>query len=276
MGGFDMHIHTTASDGLWQVDEILRQAQAIGLDGVAITDHDTVSALPEAMLLSKQIGFPVISGIELSTEFDGKDIHILGYWLNYEDKDLLTRLAELQEQRINRACQMAQVLDDLGMPINLAAVLEEAGASVGRPHLARALVKEGYVRTEREAFMRYLLRGKPAYVPRVKFSPFEALDLLRENGAACVVAHPGTGAPDKLLEDLAARGIDGLEVYHPEHDRRKEYHYLKMVKRLRLVVTGGSDFHGKPEVPIGCKTIPLVQLEMLARSRMTKRSNLGI
>ncbi|MGI6361951.1 MAG: PHP domain-containing protein [Bacillota bacterium] len=267
MPGFDLHIHSTASDGLCTVEEIIQLAQDVSLDGIAITDHDTMDGLPQAMTLSKKLKFPVIPGIEFSADWQGVDIHILGYWLDFQQAWLKERLQALQEDRLRRCYLIAEKLADLKMPLNLESIIKAAGSSVGRPHLAKAMVKEGYVRTEKEAFYKWLARGMPAYAPRVKFSPFEAMDIIQRTGGVAVLAHPGVSVHDSLLGPLAHMGLAGIEVYHPEHNPQAEKKYLHFAKHFHLVVTGGSDFHGRRDRHLGCKTTSLKQLERLAAKR---------
>lgn len=267
MTGFDMHIHTTASDGFFSVRDIIGMAKDIGLDGIAITDHDTVASLDEAAALSKELKFPVISGIEFSSDWQGRDVHILGYWFDYQQPWLVERLQYLQEDRLQRCYLMAQKLADLQMPVNVDSIIKAAGASVGRPHLAKAMLKEGYVKTEKEAFRKWLGNGLPAYAPRVKFSPFEAVDIVQRAGGVAVLAHPGVGVPDSLIGPLANMGLGGIEVYHPEHNLQAERKYLQFARYFRLAVTGGSDFHGRKDRGLGCKTTVLKQMERLAAQK---------
>jgi len=271
MPGFDMHIHTTASDGLCDIDEIIELAQAAGLDGVAITDHDTVDGLAEAEQKAKEKGLPLIPGIELSADWQGVDVHILGYWIDYHQKWFRERLLFLQEERLQRCYNIAEKLAALHVPVDAGTIIKQAGASVGRPHIAKAMLSRGYVATERDAFRRYLAKGMPAYVPRVKFSPFEAVDVIQRVGGAAVLAHPATGVPDSLIGPLAHMGLAGIEVYHPEHNRQAENKYLRFAKYFRLAITGGSDFHGRADRRLGCKTTPLQQVEMLAAKREINR-----
>ncbi|MEG1500840.1 MAG: PHP domain-containing protein, partial [Clostridiales bacterium] len=251
MGGFDMHIHSTASDGQWTPQQIIDFAADSCLDGIAMTDHDTVAGLGEACLLAADRDLPFIPGIEFSAEWHERDVHILGYWLSYEETWFLDKLEELQEARRQRCLGMADRLKALGMEIDGEAIIEQAGNSVGRPHVARALVEKGYARTMKEAFQRWLARGMAAYIPRHKFCPFEAVDIIRQVGGVAVLAHPGVGIPDNLLEKLAIYGLGGVEVYHPEHDRRAEQKYLNFARYFRLAALGGSDFHGSTERGIG-------------------------
>ncbi|MGI5892516.1 MAG: PHP domain-containing protein [Bacillota bacterium] len=267
MPGFDMHIHTPASDGLCPIEKIIELAQAAGLDGIAITDHDTVFGLAEAQKIAKTMSFPLIPGIELSADWEGIDVHILGYWIDYDQSWLIQRLELLQEDRLDRCYRIARKLAALKMPIDAAAIIKSAGASVGRPHIAKAMVQKGYVTTEKEAFRKWLGKGMQAYVPRVKFSPFEALDMIQRAGGAAVLAHPATGVPDSLVGPLAHMGLAGIEVYHPEHNHVAENKYLRFARYFRLAILGGSDFHGRPDRQIGCKTTALMQLERLAAKR---------
>ncbi len=267
VGGFDMHIHSTASDGLWTPRQIVEYGLNSPLDGLAITDHDTVAGLAAGREAAAALHFPFIAGIEISAEWQDKDVHILGYWLDDQNPVLREKLASLQNARRSRCLAMADKLAEMGIYVDGEEIIAQAGPSVGRPHLAKALVEKGYAHTIKETFVRWLGKGMPAYVPRMKITPFEAIEMIRNAQGVPVLAHPGVGVPDPLAEKLAASGLGGIEVYHPEHDRRAEQHYLRMARFYRLAAMGGSDFHGSRERGIGSKTTLLNQLELLARHR---------
>ncbi len=267
MAGFDMHIHSTASDGQWGAEQIIDYAREIGLDGIALTDHDTVAALEAGQKYALSHRFPFIPGIEISAEWGSRDVHILGYWVDFNQKELLEELEIFQNSRRNRCLAIVDRLKSLGMPLDGEAILLKSGSSTGRPHIAKAMTDAGYVDSMREAFQNWLGRGMPAYVARRKFCPFKAVETIRKSGGAPVLAHPGVGVPDNLLEQLARRGLAGVEVYHPEHNRRMEQKYLQFARFYRIAALGGSDFHGNAERPIGFKTTTLYQLELLARLR---------
>ena len=267
MPGFDMHIHTTASDGVWTTRQVIEEAKKSRLDGISITDHDTVAAIPEAVSIGEELEFAIIPGIEFSTVWRDHNVHILAYWIDYEDEEFLRYLELMQEDRRTRCRRIADKLSYFGMPIDIEQLISTNGDSIGRPHLAKALVDNGYVENTREAFQKWLAKGAAAYVPRNPCCPFETIELIKKYHGAAVLAHPGKGVPDSLVEQLAMFGLDGIEAYHPEHDRRMSQKYLRMGRFFRIAVTGGSDFHGTRDVIIGTKTTPLYQLELLVRRR---------
>jgi 3',5'-nucleoside bisphosphate phosphatase len=246
----DLHTHTTASDGKHRPEEVVRMARQAGLSAVAITDHDTVAGVAEAMEAGLQYGIRVVPGVEISTSADGKDIHILGYGFQQDDPILLQRLESLREVRNRRNEEMIARLNGLGIPITLAEVELEASASprgdgsVGRPHMAEVLVRGGFAKDLRDAFNRYLGDTGAAYVNPPRIDPEESVSWIHEAGGAAIVAHPGLYRNDRLVLELLDRGADGLEAYHSDHDESMQRHYKTLAKSRGKLVTGGSDFHG--------------------------------
>jgi hypothetical protein len=242
----DLHIHTLASDGLLPPHKVVADAAAKGLLAIAVTDHDTVNGLPEALASASQLSIELIPGIELSTEFAGKEIHILGYFIDPYNHNLKTLLETLQQSRRGRAEKMVNKLAGLGYTIELSAVLRHTGgAAPGRPHVARTLVEAGYVQTMGQAFDQLIGYQMPGYVERFKLSPQEAIDAIREAGGTAAWAHPGLTADDSLLQTFISAGLQGLEVYHPDHDPVQLSYYKRLAKAFNLFVVGGSDFHGQ-------------------------------
>jgi len=243
----DLHVHTTASDGTLTPEEVVDLAGSLGLAAVALADHDTVAGIEPAVRRSHERGGrpEVVPALEVNTEWRGRDIHILGYFVEWEDERLARALARLRAARLARVERMLDKLTALGIRIPLDRVVSlcEEG-SIGRPHVARAMVEGGWVGSLREAFERYLGRGRPAFVERYRFSPVEAVRVVRAAGGVAVLAHPGHGATPSLIRELVAAGLEGVEVRHPEHDDRLECMYLAMARELGLVATGGSDCHG--------------------------------
>jgi predicted metal-dependent phosphoesterase TrpH len=246
----DLHTHTTASDGKHPPEEVVQMARRAGLTAVAITDHDTVAGVAEAMEAGLQYGIRVVPGVEISTSAGGKDIHILGYGFHLHDPILLQRLETLREVRNRRNQEMIARLNALGIPITLTEVEREASASprgdgsVGRPHMAEVLVRDGFAKDSRDAFNRYLGDTGAAYVNPPRIDPEEAVRWIHEAGGAAVVAHPGLYRNDRLVLELLDRGADGLEAYHSDHDESMQRHYKTLAKSRGKLVTGGSDFHG--------------------------------
>ena len=253
----DLHIHTTASDGTYTPGEVIELALQEGLSAIAITDHDTLSGAKEGLIIGQEIGFEVIPGVELSTDFNGTDVHILGYLIRDFDR-IEQVLNQIQQLRLTRAERMVRKLKQLGVKIEMDDVLEEAkGDSVGRPHIAAAMVKKGVVSSVREAFELYIGDDKPAYIPKPKLTPLQAVELIISSGGVPVLAHPGLTNRDDLIPKLVEGGLKGIEVYYPEHTEGQTRRYLSIAHRYDLIPTGGSDFHGeiKPWIKIGCVTV---------------------
>ncbi len=262
----DLHTHTIASDGTEPAEAVVARAAAAGVRALAVTDHDTVAAVGAALEAARRLGAEaapaIIPGIELSSRLRGGDVHVLGYFVPHEDPAFLARLAALREERLAAVAESVRRLRALGVPITLEDVRREAeGEAIGRPHIARAMVRAGVIAEVDEAFTpRYIGNGGAAHVPSCVAPPEAAIRLLREFGAAPVVAHPGAFAEGEVLREadlvpLVAAGLVGLEVFHPAHDRSLRSHFGAVAARLGLVVTGGSDWHGPragraPEVTV--------------------------
>ncbi|NLW44191.1 MAG: PHP domain-containing protein [Syntrophomonadaceae bacterium] len=248
--GFDLHVHTTASDGKFSAEEVIQLAVELGLEGLSITDHDTVNAVNPALefISRNRLNIELIPGIELNTEAGANEIHILGYYLDHNRKELLLKLQELKRARDERAVKILHRLEELGLPLDLNRVQEHArGEVVGRPHIADAMIEKGYVGTREEAFARYLDYGRPAYISRYKFPPREAIELIKRCGGLAVLAHPGLIDDQAMVAEVIAMGVDGLEVFYPEHSREQTSFYLRLAREKGLLITGGSDFHGPNE-----------------------------
>lgn len=244
---FDLHMHTTASDGTDTPTQLVSQAAAKGFDVIAITDHDTVGGLQEAMEAGEKAGVRVIPGVEISAGTD-TEVHVLGYGIRDAEK-LEASLFSMRKQRDARMRRMVEKLNRLGIEVTLSEVMEMSGGSVGRSHLARVLVEKGVVRDIRTAFARYLSPGRPAYVQRDKLTVVEAIELLRSAGALPVIAHPGqnrgmeywTGAKVRELKEV---GLAGLEAHHMAHSKRMCQYFAQLAWANNLLITGGSDYHG--------------------------------
>lgn len=244
---FDLHVHSTASDGLLTPEELIRRSLEIGLKGIALTDHDTVGGIEAAQQFIADHNLPLqfIPGIEMNTEVDENEVHILGYYIDHRHTRLLNKLEEIKEARLERARKMVYRLKSMGLAISLEHVEKLAkGDLIGRPHIAQAMSEKGYVFSIKEAFEKYIGKGRPAYVPRYKFLPQEAIQLIRSAGGIPVLAHPGLLRNNDLLHEVINMGVAGLEVYYPEHTLQQVDEYLRLTQNLNLLVTGGSDFHG--------------------------------
>lgn len=240
----DLHTHTTASDGLFAPSELVHQARAAGLSVFSITDHDTVAGCAAAQ--EATAGLELVPGIEISAVSDGRDVHILGYFIDVDSPTLATFIAGQREERLRRVHEMGHRLGDLGCPIDIDPILDAArsGRSVGRPQVAAALMSRGYVATRDEAFARFLEFGAPAFVPRRGASPEQVVGVIHAAGGVASMAHPGLTRRDEIIPALAAAGLDALEVRHSDHDAATEAKYRAMARDLGLLVTAGSDFHG--------------------------------
>lgn len=243
-GGADLHMHTTASDGTLTPAEMVRLAARNGLQAIAITDHDTVAGLPEAMAAGRALGLTVIPGVELSCEMEGTEVHLLGYLCDWDHPPLAELLAAMRGGRRRRAAEAVARLAAAGHVISLDEVLELGGESVGRPHIARVLVASGHAASIKEAFDRFLVRGCVGYVPRPKLTPAEAIAAVRAAGGVPVVAHPGLIGSDAWVGQAIAAGAMGLEAYHSDHAPEQSEHYRAWAEGIGLLVTGGSDSHG--------------------------------
>jgi hypothetical protein len=256
----DLHVHSSASDGTYAPAEVVRLAKEGGLRALALTDHDTIDGLAEAVAAGPRYGVEVIPGVEVSARFPGGSMHILGLGLNFPNGHLNERLAVLKRARAERNPQIIAKLNALGIKITLKQVEKLSGqGQMGRPHIARALMEAGYVRSIQEAFDLYLRYDGQAYVPKFRFPPAEAIAMIREVQGVPVLAHPFTlnlgsaAALKNTLEELMALGLAGVEAIYSDHTPEQEALYLRLAGELGLLVTGGSDFHGdnKPEVSLG-------------------------
>jgi len=251
MGHVDLHLHTTASDGVLSPSEIVRYAKAKGLQAIAITDHDTIEGCEEGLLEGERIGFEVIPGIEISAEYSPGSMHILGFFLDIHHPLLNERLEYLQKARAERNPKMVAKLNQLGIDVTYEEVLKASGGGqVGRPHFANVLLEKKYVRNFQEAFERFLKKGAPAYVDKFRFTSKEALHFINEAGGMAVLAHPNTlgvnrySELEKLVLQLVDEGLQGIEVYYPEHSAVEVVQYKNLADRYSLLSTGGTDYHG--------------------------------
>ena len=236
---------------------------------MAISDHDTVEGVAEAVVSVKGTELEIIPAIEISTQLDGTEYHILGYYLDYTCPRLVSELADSCAARLERGKEMLSRLRDLGISLSWDRVLELAGeGALGRPHIARALEEAGYVGSSQEAFEQYLGYDKPAYVSRVKMTPYQAIALIHSVGGVAVLAHPW-GLPP-VIPDLVAKGLQGLEVHYPKYSPEVIGYLSQWVHRYGLIGTGGSDFHGLallPDNPLGGVYVPETCVEKLRQQR---------
>ena len=271
-------MHTTASDGRLTPVALVDRAAAAGLTTISVTDHDTIAALADVTAAAQPKGIRVIPGIEITAIDHGRDIHMLGYFFNPASPPLSALLLSQRALRVMRVREIANTLASLGMPVDVESVLLAAaarpGSSVGRPQLARELVRAGHVASVQEAFDRWLATGRPAFVPRTGPSPADVVATLHEAGGLASLAHPGVTRRDELIRPMVDHGLDALEVYHSDHTAADVSQYQGLATRLGVLITGGSDFHGddsqKPErihrSVFGAVTLPPEALAALERT----------
>jgi len=256
MPRIDLHTHSNRSDGTFEPAEVVRLAAERALDVVALTDHDTTDGLAEAFTTGSGVGVEVVPGVEFSAEFDGQNVHVLCYWMDPQDAALQLEVRLLREDRFRPGELMVDKLRDLGLPVGFERVRAIAGdATIVRPHIAQAMVEAGVVATEKEAFERYIGDGGPAHVAKHALDPVDAVALIGGAGGVCALAHPGmwgdqSSVPVELIERMAAAGMRGLEVDHPDHTPEMRERYRTLAGRLGLIATGGSDCHGTRYDPV--------------------------
>jgi 3',5'-nucleoside bisphosphate phosphatase len=244
----DLHTHTTRSDGDLSPTQLVERAQAAGVRVLAVTDHDTMAGIPEAIEAGGRVGVQVVPGVEISVSYVSGSLHLLGYFAEPEPQPLTATLVELAAARRHRAERVVCLLGELGAPITLADIEARTGGTIGRPHVADALIAAGYVATRQEAFDRFLHDHGPAWVPHEGIGPEDAVALVRSSGGAPVLAHPGTlrlgtRQLDGLVAKLTHHGLLGIEVHRPEHTPDQRAAYRKLARRHDLILCGGSDFH---------------------------------
>ncbi len=269
--GIDLHVHSSASDGALSPTEVVRESVAQGVWLLGIADHDTTDGIREGLEAAREAGLTLIPAVELSVGAEAHEIHVLGYFIDTSDPALQAILRRLQGTRDLRNERIVKRLCELGAPVELERVKEIAGdGSVGRPHIARALIEAGHVTNEGEAFGRFLARGKPGYVGRERLSPEEAAQAIRSAKGIPVLAHPGKLGSRGKIEELVEMGMEGVEVFHSDHGEADVELILSIAKERGLLVTGGTDSHGpysdRP-IAIGAVAIPeWVGEQVLARA----------
>jgi predicted metal-dependent phosphoesterase TrpH len=259
MNRLDFHLHTTHSDGSCTPAEVIALAAKAGVTALAITDHDITTGIPEATAAGNDRGIEIIPGIEISSLLGSSELHMLGYFLDYQNTRLNEQLIRLRESRHRRNPQIIERLQAAGIDITYDEVRALAGTdAVGRPHIARVLMEKGVVSSAKEAFDQWLADGRPAYVQRELPTPAEAIHWIKEAKGLAVLAHPTwvkttEGTLSDLVRTLKADGLDGVEVHYSTHTARQTRDYLALAKQQGLLVTGGSDFHGltKPDIEVG-------------------------
>jgi len=256
-GRYDLHTHTTASDGVYSPRDLVRLAKDAGLAGIAVTDHDTFGGLDEAAEAGREFGVEVVPGVELTSYAGKTEVHMVGLFVDVSrNAEAVEKVASLRGRRRERMLEMIAKLDKIGIhvePENVMALAPD-DASVGRPHLATALVSAGHVANAGEAFERYIGNTGPGYVPKARLEPEEAIRLVRRLGGLAVFAHPGVSRLDGRLGEFKDAGLEGIEVWHPRHGPSDVERYSRLAETHGLAPSGGSDFHGpgRTEAPLGC------------------------
>jgi len=278
----DLHIHSTASDGRLSPAEIVHTSVELGVTIIALADHDTVDGIAPALAAAK--AFPrlkVIPGVEISTDMPTDEVHVLGYFIDYTDYGLQTALERMRHSRQQRAQRMIAELANLGIHIDWQRVREIAGSgSVGRPHLAQAMLEKGYTASIKEAFTKFIGRDGPAYVERDKITPQDAVKLILRCNGLPVLAHPLTiNDPETMVAELKAAGLVGIEAYYDNYTADEIARLVSLADKYNLIVSGGSDYHGldaSTETMIGSADVPMAVVEQLmarAEQPPTKPAN---
>jgi predicted metal-dependent phosphoesterase TrpH len=269
----DLHLHTTASDGRLTPRQLVEHAAANALQVMAVTDHDTTAAIPEAQAAAREHGIEAISGIEVTAIDAGRDVHVLGYFVDPAHGGLAAFLQRQRDIRIARVEAIGRRLASLGVPVDLDGLLAsarlQAARSIGRPQVARAMVEAGHAADTREAFERWLAQDRPGFVPRLGAGSEQVIAVIHDAGGLASIAHPGKSISDSRIASLCDHGLDALEAFHPDHDAMRVEHYVALAATLGLLMTGGSDFHGDPEhgLPPGSVTLPAAEWQRLSAAR---------
>ena len=283
MSGYDLHTHTVFSDGTTTPEENVRDAVELGLEGLAVTDHDTTAPIERARAAADGTGLEIIGGTEFSAELDGRSVHVLGYWVDPSDAPLQREMDRLRNERERRAEAIVERFHALGVEVSMDRVRELAGeAPFGRPHIAQAVVECGAAASTREVFDTWLADDGPAYVPKHAVDPVAAVRLLVAAGGVAVLAHPGlygssredgeVGITAETIEAMTAAGLVGIEADHPDHTDGQREHYRGLARALGLEVTAGSDYHGEAKTNLlGSATTSREVVERLAARRPASR-----
>lgn len=265
----DLHLHSYYSDGALSPRALVERAREAGLQIISITDHDNLAGIPEAMEAAEELGIEFIPGVEVNAHVDGREVHLLGYFIDVQNPTLNEFLLLMRRERLLRAERMVEKLGTLNISIPMEKVLEQAGrGSVGRPHIANVLIDEGYARSYQEVFAKYIGYRGPAYIEKFQCSPDEVISVISRAGGLVFLAHPGNSFPDEVLFRLVKAGLDGIETVHPGHTPEMTRHYRRIAGEYFLLECGGSDFHGgrrNDQIYFGQYTIPANFLEVMRR-----------
>jgi len=269
----DLHIHSTASDGRYSPQEIIGKAAGLGLETIALADHDSIDGIAPALEEVRKLKrLQFIPGVEVSTDVPNGEVHVLGYFIDYTSEELAAALARFRHSREGRAQGMIDRLKELGINLSWERVREIAGdGAIGRPHIAQAMLEKGYISSIKEAFDRYIARDGPAYVEREKMTPVEAVQLVLRNKGIAVMAHPFTvPEPEAMIAELKAAGMAGIEAYYNGYTAEEIGQLIAMARNHELVVTGGTDYHGlddSKETMMGGVDVPVAVVQgLIARA----------
>ena len=275
----DLHLHTYFSDGTFSPEELVGHGRRLGFAALALTDHDSVEGCARMAAACEAAGIDFVPGIELTAEYNDIEIHLLGYYVDIEDKNFLSNIARFQTVRQNRIHEMVARLNQLNVPLQVESVFALANCkSPGRPHVARALVKAGLVGSLDEAFERFLKKNRPAWVPKAKMSALEAIELIHQAGGLAVMAHPGLNRTDDVIPVLVEEGLDGIECFHTKHSTVLSERYLEVADKFQLLITGGSDCHGfsKGKPLIGTVKLPYEHVQKLKQKHDEALKSLSV
>ena len=264
----DLHLHTFYSDGKLSPEELILKAKLNGIDTLSITDHDSVEGVEEAIHYGKLNDLEIIPGVELSSEYKGQEVHVLGYFMNYKEPRFLDYLASFRVKRLRRAEKIVERLNSMNINITINDVLSKAkgDASIGRPHIAFALLEANVVSNYNEAFFKYIGDNKPAYVKKPNINTADAVKLITETGGLSFIAHPGKAIRDNFIIELIEQGVDGIEIIHPSHTRDDIGYFLDVTGQYFLLESGGSDFHGgrmNDDTILGNYCIPVTKVNAM-------------
>ncbi len=271
----DLHLHTRYSDGTFTPHELVEHAARLGFAAIAVTDHDTLDGIPEALAAGHELGVEIIPGVEVTSRVGTQELHLLAYlfgdsWRDASLRKVLDHAALVRRQRVE---QFVSKLNELGVALTIKDVYacSDCG-TVGRPHVARALVNRGHVSSVDEAFIRFLKRGKPAFVERYRMEAAETIGHIKRAGGLAVVAHPGLNNLDGRIHEMIDQGMDGIEVWHTRHSHAQVKHYLQMTESLGMCATGGSDCHGSARsgMLLGKIQLPYERVKALKALARTK------
>ncbi len=269
----DLHIHTNFSDGLLTPTQVVTKAKELGLKAVGIVDHDTIDGIPEAVEAGNCLGVEVVPGVELSSQYEGRDVHLIAFYFDPENPRFMDYLERFREGRYRRAAKMIRNLKEMGIRLTMDEVAEKArGKSIGRPHLAEILMEKGYVETFQEAFQRYIGYGSKAYEEKYRIHPDEAFALISEARGLSFLAHPGYNISDETIFNFIKAGLDGIEIIHPKFNENRTQHLQKLARDHGILISGGSDCHGGRggNFYIGQYVLPyavLVEMRRVLRAR---------